>query len=81
MVAVEKCIINPIQDVPNAAPDEDEAHHDSQVLREVGNRRALFLEGERKKSVDLFLKTLGAFAMSAAILVSIGLYLTTNLSS
>jgi len=36
----------------------------------------LFLEGEKKKSVDLFLKTLGVFAISAAALVLIGFYLT-----
>jgi hypothetical protein len=39
----------------------------------------LFLEGEKKKSVDLFLKTLVAFAISAAALVLTGLYLTTRL--
>ncbi|MDO8518128.1 MAG: hypothetical protein Q7S26_02460 [bacterium] len=39
----------------------------------------LFLEGEKKKSVDLFLKTLTAFAISAVILVLIGLYLTARL--
>src|SRR3989344_2316157 len=39
----------------------------------------LFLEGEKKKSVDLFLKTLVAFAISAAALVSIGLYLAVYL--
>ena len=36
----------------------------------------LFLEGEKKKSVDLFLTTLGIFAISAATLVLMGLYLT-----
>ena len=39
----------------------------------------LFLEGEKKKSVDLFLKTLVTFAISAATLVLIGLYLTSYL--
>ena len=39
----------------------------------------LFLEGEKKKSVDLFIKTLVAFAISAATLVLIGLYLTVYL--
>ncbi len=38
----------------------------------------LYLEGEKKKSVDLFLKTLGVFAVSAATLVFIGLYLTAH---
>ena len=36
----------------------------------------LFLEGEKKKSVHLFLHTLVAFAICAATLVVIGLYLT-----
>jgi len=39
----------------------------------------LFLEGEKKKSTDLFLKTLGAFAISAVTLVLIGLYLSVHL--
>ena len=39
----------------------------------------LFLEGEKKKSVDLFVKTLGVFAISAVILMLIGLYLTVRL--
>jgi branched-subunit amino acid permease len=39
----------------------------------------LFLEGEKKSSVDLFIKTLIAFAISAAVLVLIGLYLTASL--
>jgi len=38
----------------------------------------LFLEGEKKKSVDLFLKTLSIFAISAAALVLAGLYLTVH---
>ena len=36
----------------------------------------LFLEGEKKMAVDLFLTTLAAFALSAAALVLAGLYLT-----
>jgi len=36
----------------------------------------LFLEGQKKESVDLFLKTLAAFAVAAALFVSAGLYLT-----
>lgn len=36
----------------------------------------LYLEGEKKKSVDLFINTLGVFAISTATLVLIGLYLT-----
>ncbi len=39
----------------------------------------LFLNGEKKKSVDLFIKTLAAFAMSAVTLVLVGLYLTVYL--
>ncbi len=39
----------------------------------------LFLEREKKKSVDLFLKTLGAFAASATTLVFTSVYLTTHL--
>ena len=39
----------------------------------------LFLEGEKKIALDLFLKTLVAFALSASVLVLIGLYLTTSL--
>jgi hypothetical protein len=35
----------------------------------------LFLDGEKKRSVNLFLKTLAAFAVSAALLVSVGLYI------
>jgi hypothetical protein len=38
----------------------------------------LFLEGQKKESVDLFLKTLGIFAVSAAVLVGVGIYLTAN---
>ncbi len=38
----------------------------------------LFLEGEKKQAVDLFLKTLAAFAVSAAALVLVGLYLTAS---
>ena len=36
----------------------------------------LFLEGEKKKGIDLFLKTLGAFALCAAIFASVGFYVT-----
>ncbi|MDB5224948.1 MAG: hypothetical protein JWO43_570 [Candidatus Adlerbacteria bacterium] len=36
----------------------------------------LFLDGEKKKAVDLFLKTLAAFAVCAMVLVAAGLYLT-----
>ena len=36
----------------------------------------LFLEGQKKESVNLFLKTLVAFAVAAALFVSVGLYLT-----
>lgn len=39
----------------------------------------LFLEGEKKKAVDLFLKTLLTFALSASVLVLIGLYLSSHL--
>ena len=39
----------------------------------------LFLEGEKEKSVDLFVKTLGVFAVSVATLVLMGLYLTAYL--
>lgn len=39
----------------------------------------LFLEGQKKESVDLFLKTTGIFGASAALLVSAGLYLTVYL--
>lgn len=39
----------------------------------------LFLEGEKKEAVQLFLKTLFAFAASAALLVLIGLTLTASL--
>jgi hypothetical protein len=35
----------------------------------------LFLEGEKKRAVDLFLKTVGIFGVCAATLVLIGLYL------
>lgn len=35
----------------------------------------LLIEGQKKESINLFLKTLGAFAISAAVLVSIGLFL------
>lgn len=38
----------------------------------------LFLEGEKKNAVDLFLKTLVAFALSASLLVVVGLYLTAS---
>jgi hypothetical protein len=38
----------------------------------------LFLEGHKKESVDLFLKTLGFFALVAALFVALGLYLTTH---
>lgn len=38
----------------------------------------LFLEGEKKKAVDLFLKTLGAFALFAAMFAAIGLYVTSH---
>ncbi len=37
----------------------------------------LFLDGEKKKSVTLFLQTLFAFAVSVAVFVLIGLVLTT----
>ena len=37
----------------------------------------LFLEGEKKESVDLFLKTLGVFAIIVAVFVLVGLYITT----
>lgn len=36
----------------------------------------LFLEGEKKKGVDLFLKTLGAFALCAIIFAAVGFYVT-----
>lgn len=39
----------------------------------------LFLEGQKKEAVQLFLKTLGAFAVSAALLVSVGLCLQAYL--
>jgi hypothetical protein len=39
----------------------------------------LFLEGQKKESVDLFLKTLAVFAISAALLVFIGLCLQVYL--
>lgn len=39
----------------------------------------LFLDGEKKRAVDLFLKTLGIFAVSAAVFVSIGVYFTLHL--
>ena len=39
----------------------------------------LFLEGEKKQAIDLFLKTLVAFAVCAGVLVSIGVYLTASL--
>lgn len=39
----------------------------------------LFLEGEKKAAVDLFLKTLVTFAISAAAFVLIGLYFATRL--
>lgn len=38
----------------------------------------LFLEGEKKKGVDLFLQTLGVFAVSAAALVLVGFFLTAR---
>ncbi len=34
----------------------------------------LFLDGQKKEGVNLFLKTLGAFAVSALALVLLGLY-------
>ena len=36
----------------------------------------LFLEDQKKESVNLFLKTLVAFAVAAALFVSVGLYFT-----
>lgn len=38
----------------------------------------LFLEGHTKESVDLFIKTLVIFAISAATLVLLGLYLSAQ---
>ncbi len=38
----------------------------------------LYLEGEKKAGVDLFLKTLATFAGSAAIFVLVGLYFATH---
>jgi hypothetical protein len=38
----------------------------------------LFLEGQKKESIGLFLKTLCAFALCAAALVSVGLYLVAH---
>ena len=38
----------------------------------------LFLDGEKKKAVDLFLKTLGIFGACAAVLVAVGLFLTIH---
>lgn len=38
----------------------------------------LFLEGEKKKSVELFIQTLIAFAVGASALVLTGLYLTSS---
>lgn len=34
----------------------------------------MFLEGEKQEGVNLFLKTLGAFAASVVVLVGVGLY-------
>ena len=42
------------------------------------NPLQLILEGEKKKGIDLFIKTLGAFAVTVAVFVSIGLYLATH---
>lgn len=39
----------------------------------------LFLEGKKKEAVDFFLKTLAAFALSAAALVAAGLCIQTYL--
>ena len=39
----------------------------------------MFLDGEKKDAVNLFLKTLGVFAVSAAVFVTIGLYLNTHI--
>lgn len=36
----------------------------------------LFLEGKKKEAVNLFIRTLGVFAISALLFVSIGLYIT-----
>lgn len=38
----------------------------------------LFLEGEKKESVTLFLKTLTAFAISTAVLVFVWFFLNTH---
>jgi hypothetical protein len=38
----------------------------------------LFLEGKKKDAVNLFIKTLFVFAISAALLVSVGLYLVAH---
>ena len=38
----------------------------------------LFLEGEKKEAIDLFIKTLVSFAISAAVLVVVGLYFTAH---
>ena len=39
----------------------------------------LFLDGQKKEAVDIFLKTLAIFAISTATLVFIGLYLQAYL--
>ncbi len=39
----------------------------------------LFLDGKKREGVDLFLKTLGIFGLSAVILFSVGLYLQAHL--
>ncbi len=39
----------------------------------------LFLDGQKKEAIELFIKTLVTFAVSAALLVSAGLYLTASL--
>jgi hypothetical protein len=38
----------------------------------------LLLEGQKEESIHLFLKTLAIFALSAAVLVLIGLHLTLS---
>jgi len=45
----------------------------------LGKPLQMFLEGEKKEAVDLFLKTLLAFAGAAAATVTIGLYITSVL--
>lgn len=39
----------------------------------------LFLEGEKKTAVDLFIKTLLAFGVCVALFISVGVYLTLHL--